>query len=124
MIGNLGPIVRANMQSLIVGVLKLVVLTVAVYLAFTGILAALSSKAPSAKDLCDRVQLGTTIEQIEAATSSFQEWYILRDDGTFVVSAHPHYSSSVVCRIAIDPGSQRATSKSLGPLQRGDWPTL
>jgi len=65
-----------------------------------------------------------TAEEIEAAMPLFQGWYILRDDGTLVVSAHPHYSSSPVCRIAIDSATHRATGKSVGPVQRGDWPSL
>jgi len=83
-----------------------------------------SALAPSGQGLCGQVRLGMTIEEIETATQVFQGWEILRHDGTLILSAHPHYSGSAVCRIAIDPTTHRAESKSVGPVQQGDWPTL
>lgn len=110
--------------AFLVNTIKFIVLVGVVYLAITVATTAISASAPSANDLCNRVRPGMTTEQIEDATAMFQEWYMLRDDGTLVISARPHYSSSPVCRIGIDPTTHRATTKSIGPLQSGDWPTL
>jgi hypothetical protein len=82
------------------------------------------ASSPSSKDICGRVQLGMTVNQVEQVATTFEGWQVLRDDGVFVISTRSYRDKSPVCRVAIDPSTHRATSKSTGPLQRGDWPTL
>lgn len=107
-----------------VNTVKFLILAGIIYLAITGGVRALSANAPSANDLCQRIRPGMSVEEIEAATSGVQRWYLLRYDGTLVISARPHYSNSAVCRVAIDLKTKRSKGWSIGPLQQGDWPTL
>jgi hypothetical protein len=81
------------------------------------------TKTPTADDICARVRLGMTVREIEEATPLFQGWHLLRDD-VLVISARPHYSVPLVCRVDIDPRTKRARSKSVGPIDTKDWPTF
>jgi hypothetical protein len=113
------PIVRA----VLLGALKLVVLAVGVYAICSAAVRIQRASSPTTKDVCDRVRLGMTVDQIDDATRAFEGWQLLRYDGVMVISTRPYREGSV-CRVAIDPLSHRAASKSMGPLQSGDWPTL
>jgi len=113
------PIIRA----LLLGTLKLVVLALAVYAICSAAVRIQRAGSPTSKDLCDRVQLGMTIGEVEDATTAFEGWQFLRYDGVMVISAGPRRDGPV-CRVAIDPQSHRTASKAMGPLQSGDFPTL
>jgi hypothetical protein len=115
-----GKVVR----SIFVAALKFLIFAAVIYGVCAAGLRISEASAPSSKDLCERVQLGTTVNQIEHAAATVEGWQVLRDDGVLVISAHSYRDKGPVCRVAIDPSTQRATSKSIGPLQRGDWPTL
>lgn len=111
-------------RAALLGALKLAILAVAVRLLCVAGLEVVEANLPSGKDLCDRIQPGMTVEQIETGTRTFEGWQMLRDDGVMVISAHSYRAQSPVCRITIGPGTHRAISKSLGPIQQGDLPTL
>jgi hypothetical protein len=106
-----------------VGGLKLAVLAVGVYAICAVTLSIQRRSSPTSKDMCDRVRVGMTVDQIDDATQAFEGWQLLRPDGVLVISSGPHRVGPV-CRVAIDPDTHRATSKAMGPLQQGDWPTL
>jgi hypothetical protein len=110
-------------RTVFAGTVKLVMLAVGIYAICAGPLSILRASSPTSKDVCDRVELGMTIDQIDDATTAPEGWQLLRHDDVMVISTGPHRDGPV-CRIAIDPGSHRATSKRMGPLQQGDWPTL
>ena len=112
-----------TIRAVLVRAVRLVILAVAVYAICAAALSIQRASSPTSKDVCDRVQLGMTVDQIEDATRAFEGWQLLRADGVMVVSTGPHRDSPV-CRVAIDRETHRATSKSMGPLQQGDWPTL
>lgn len=113
-----------SIQDAVFATLKLAVLSGLVWVVITGAAAAISASAPTAEDICARVKPGMTVKEIEDATRLFEGWHLLRDDGVLVISSRPHYSNSPVCRVAIDPVTKRARSKSVGALQDGDWPTM
>jgi hypothetical protein len=119
MMGN-----RKLVLSVLIGSVKVAILAGVVYLVCMATLKAAEASLPSTKELCDRVRPGMTIEQIDAATRTFEGWQVLRDDGVMVVSSLPYSDKSPVCRVTIDPSTHRASSTSIGPIQRGDWPTL
>ena len=106
------------------GAVKLLILACVVYFVCMAALKTSEAGLPSTKDICDRVQPGMTIDQIDTATRTFEGWQVLRDDGVMVISARSYRDKAPVCRVIIDPGTHRAGSKSMGPIQRGDWPTL
>ena len=110
-------------RAVLVRALKLAVLAVGVYAICAAALCIQRASSPSSKDVCDRVKLGMTVDQIDDATRSFEGWQFLRTDGVMVISTGPHRESPV-CRVAVEPQTHRAVSKSMGPLQQGDWPTL
>lgn len=110
-------------RVVLVGALKLTIFAIGVYAICVAAVRIERAGSPTSKALCDRIQLGMTIDQVEDATRTFEGWQFLRYDGVMVISAGPHRDSPV-CRVAVDPQSHRAASKSMGPLQSGDWPTL
>ena len=110
-------------RAVVVGAAKPDVLAVGVYAVCAVALGIQRASSPTSKEVCDRVELGMTVDQIDNATRAFEGWQLLRDDGVMVISTGPHRDSPV-CRVAIDPVTHQATSKSMGPLQQGDWPTL
>lgn len=111
-------------RAVLFGAVKVAILAGVVYLVCMAALKASEATLPSAKELCDRVRPGMTVEQIETATRTFEGWQVLRYDGVMVISAHSDYDKSPVCRVTIDPSTHRASSMSIGPIQMGDWPTL
>jgi hypothetical protein len=111
-------------RSIFVAAVKLAILAALVYGICVAGLKVREASSPSSKDICDRVQIGMTVNQIENATGTFEGWQVLRDDGVMVISTRSYRDKNPVCRVAIDPGTHRAISRSMGPLQRGDWPTL
>ena len=113
------PIVRA----VLFGALKLIVFAVGVYAICSAAVRIQRASSPTTNDVCSRVQLGMTVNQIDDATRAFEGWQLLRYDGVMVISAGPNREGSV-CRVAIDPFSHQAVSKVMGPLQSGDRPTL
>ena len=115
-----GKVVR----SIFVAGVKLLILAAVVYGVCAAGLRIQEASSPSSKDTCERVQLGMTVDQIEDAATTFQGWQVLRDDGVLVISTRSYHDRNPVCRVAIDPSTNRATSKSIGPLQRADGPTL
>jgi hypothetical protein len=115
-----GKVVR----SIFVAGLKFLIFAAVVYGVCAAGLRIQEASSPSSKDICERVQLGMTVNQIEHAATTFEGWQVLRDDGVLAISTRSYHDKSPVCRVAIDPSTHRATSKSIGPLQRGDWPTL
>lgn len=115
-----GKLIRA----ICFGAVKLSILAAMVYLVARVVPKASEASLPSSKDICDRVQSGMTVEQIDSATRTFEGWQVLRDDGVMVISTRSYRDNSPVCRVTIDPGTHRASSRSMGPIQRGDWPTL
>lgn len=110
-------------RAALVGAVKLIILAVGVYAICAAALSILRASSPTSKDVCDRVKPGMTVDQIDNATRSFEGWQLLRADGVMVISTGPHRDGPV-CRVAIDAQTHRAASKSMGPLQQGDWPTL
>ena len=84
----------------------------------------LRNEAPSSDDLCGRVRAGMTVQEVEKATSSIEGWQILRHDGVMVVSALPRSDKRLLCRVHIDTQTHRVDGKKLGPLERGDIPSL
>jgi hypothetical protein len=110
-------------RVVLIGAMKLVILAVAVYAICAAALSVQRASSPTSKDVCDRVRLGMTVDQIDDATRAFEGWQLLRADGVMVLSTGRHRESPV-CRVAIDRLTHQATSKSMGPLQQGDWPTL
>jgi hypothetical protein len=112
-------IIRAVLATAV----KLAILAAGVYAICAVALTIQEASSPTSKDVCDRVELGMTIDQIDDATRAFQGWQLLRDDGVMVISTGARRDSPV-CRVAIDPSTHRATSKWMGPLQQGDWLTL
>jgi hypothetical protein len=110
-------------RAVLIGAVKLVMLTVGVYAICAAALSIQRVSSPTSKDTCDRVEIGMTVDQVDDATRTFEGWQLLRSNSVMVISTGPHRDSSV-CRVAIDPETHRATSKSMGPLQQGDWPTL
>ena len=112
------------LKSTLLLVIKLVILAGSVFLLLTFCVFLKSRTAPSADELCARVRPGMTAEQVETATSVFEGWQILRSDGTMVISPHPYSVASPVCRVAIDATTHQVSSKTLGSVQQGDWPTL
>jgi|GEM_PF-5065731 len=111
-------------QYVFVAGLKFLIFAAAIYGVCAAGLRIQEASSPSSKEMCERVQLGMTVNQIERAATTFEGWQVLRDDGVLVMSTRSYHDKSPVCRVAIDPDTHRATSKSVGPLQRGDWPTL
>lgn len=105
------------------GALKLAVFAAGVYAICAATLGIQRASSPTSKDVCDRVSVGMTIDQIDDATKAFEGWQLLRPDGVLVISSGPHRDGPV-CRVAIDRGTHRAVSKAMGPLRQGDWPTL
>jgi hypothetical protein len=110
-------------RAILVGVIRLVIFAVLVYAVCAVALSIQRASSPTSKNVCDRVQVGMTVDQIGDATRVFEGWQLLRTDGVMVISTGANRESPV-CRIAIDPQTHRAISKSMGPLQQGDWPTL
>jgi hypothetical protein len=110
-------------RAVLLTAVKLAILAAGVYAICAVALRIQEASSLTSKDVCDRVQLGMTIDQVDNATRAFQGWQLLRDDGVMVISTGPHRDSPV-CRVAIDPGTHRAIFKGMGPLQQGDWPTL
>ncbi len=106
------------------GAVKVAILAAMVYLVCVVTLRTSEASLPSAKEICDRVHPGMTVEQIDNATRTFEGWQALRDDGVLVISSHSYRDNSPVCRVTIDAGTHRASFTSMGPIQRGDWPTL
>jgi len=115
-----GNLVRA----VFLGAVKLSILAGVVYLVCVVTLKASEASSPSTKDICDRVHPGMTIEQIDAATRTFEGWQVYRDDGVMAISTRSYREKSPVCRVTIDPSTHRASFTSMGPIQQGDWPTL
>lgn len=105
------------------GALKLAVFAVGVYAICAVTLEIQRASALTSKNMCDRVKVGMTIDEIDNATEAFEGWQLLRADGVLVISTGPHRDSPV-CRVAMDPQTHRAASKAMGPVQQGDWPTL
>jgi hypothetical protein len=112
-----------TIRTVLVGAVKLVIFGVAVYAICAAALSIRRASLPTSKDACDRVELGMTIDQIDKATNTFEGWQLLRDDGVMVISTGPRRENPV-CRVLIDPHTHQAVSKSMAPLQQGDWPTL
>jgi hypothetical protein len=110
-------------RAALLATVKLAILAAGVYAICAAALRIQEARSPTSKDVCDRVTLGMTIDQVDDATRAFQGWQLLRDDGVMVISTGPHRDSPV-CRVAIDPSTHRATSKWMGSLEQGDWPTL
>jgi|ERR1700722_5102354 hypothetical protein len=110
-------------RAIVVGAVKLVLFTVGVYAIFAAALSIERASSPTSKAVCDRVELGMTVNQIDDATRAFEGWQLLRADSVMVIATGPHRDSPV-CRVGIDTQTHRAVSKSMGPLQQGDWPTL
>jgi hypothetical protein len=110
-------------RAIVLAAAKVIVFAVGVYAICAASLAITRAGSPTSKDMCDRVEVGMTLSQIEDATSSMEGWQVLRDDGVMVISAGSRREKPV-CRVAIDSQTHRATSKSVGPIQEGDWPTL
>jgi hypothetical protein len=110
-------------RTVLINAVKLVIFIAGFYAICAATLRIEEANTPTSKDICDRVKLGMTTDQIEYATKAFEGWQLLRDDGVMVISTGPR-PDGPVCRVAIDPHTRRATSKSMGPLQEGDWPTL
>jgi hypothetical protein len=110
-------------RVVLVGALKLAMLAVGVYAICAATLSIQRVSSPTSKDMCDRVKVDMTVDQIDDATRAFEGWQLLRPDGVLVISTGPHRDSPV-CRVAIAPQTCRAASKSMGALQQGDWPTL
>jgi hypothetical protein len=80
---------------------------------------------PSATALCDRVQNGMMIGQVEDATRTAEGWRMFREEeGVLVISARRRDEVSPTCRVSFDSASHRVKSKTVGPLQQGDGPTL
>lgn len=96
---------------------------VAVYAICAGAVSIRRAGVPTSEDVCNRVEIGMTIDQIENATQTFEGWQLLRDDGVMVISTGPGRENPV-CRVVIDRHTDKAVSKSVAPLQHGDWPTL
>jgi len=115
---------RTVIRAILIAATKLVILAAAIYLVCAVALRVQEANSPSSQDICDRVQLGMTTDEIESATRAFEGWQLLRDDAVMVISARSYRDKASVCRVGIDPSTHRATSKFMGPLQRGDWPTL
>ena len=109
-------------RVVLVGALKLAILSVGVYAICAATLRIQRVSSPTSKDMCDRVKAGMTVDQIDDATKAFEGWQLLRPDGVLVISTGSH--DSPVCRVVIGSQTHRAVSKSMGPLQQGDWPTL
>jgi hypothetical protein len=112
------------LRLIFVSGLKVVIFGAVVYLVCTLALRIQEATSLSSKDICEGVQLGMSVDQIDRATAAFQGWQVLRDDDVMVISTRSYRDKNPVCRIAIDPNTHRATLKSMGPLQQGDWPTL
>lgn len=110
-------------RTVLVGVIKLALLAVGVFVACTVTLSIQRASSPSSKDMCDHIKVGMTIDQIDDTTKALEGWQLLRPDGVLVLSTGPHRDGPV-CRVAIDPETHRAASKAMGPLQQGGWPTL
>jgi hypothetical protein len=110
-------------RAVLIGTLKLAISAVGVYAICAAVLGIQRASSPTLKDVCDRIKLGMTIDQIDSAARSFEGWQFLRADGAMVISTGPHRDDPV-CRVSIDPQTHRSVSKSMGPLQQGDWPTL
>jgi hypothetical protein len=110
-------------RAVLVGAVKLVILAVGIYVICAAAISIQRASSPTSKDVCDHVELGMTVDQIDDVTRAFEGWQLLRYDGVMVISTGLHRDSPV-CRVAIDPNTHRATSKWMGPLQQGDWPTL
>jgi hypothetical protein len=110
-------------RAVVLGAAKVVLFAVGVYAICAAALGIERASFPTSKDMCDRVEVGMTLSQIEDATSAIEGWQVLRDDGVMVISAGGR-GEKPVCRVAIDSHTHRATSKSVGPIQQGDWPTL
>jgi hypothetical protein len=104
-------------RVVLVGALKLAILAVGVYATCAVTLSIQRASSPTSKDMCDRVKVGMTVNQIDDATRGFEGWQLLRPDGVLVISTGPHRDSPV-CRVAIAPQTHRAVSKSMGPLQQ------
>jgi hypothetical protein len=111
-------------RGVFLGAVKLSVLTGLVYLVCGATLKTSEARSSPAKDICGRVKPGMTIQQIDTATTTFEGWQVLRDDGVMVISAHSYREKSPVCRVTIDPTTHGVSSVSIGPIQQGDWPTL
>jgi hypothetical protein len=110
-----------TIRTVLVGAVKLVIFGVAVYAICAAALSIRRASLPTSKDACD--ELGMMIDQIDKATNTFEGWQLLRDDGVMVISPGPRRENPV-CRVLIDPHTHQAVSKSMAPLQQGDWPTL
>jgi hypothetical protein len=112
-----------TIRAVIVGAMKLVIFALAIYGVGAVALSVERASSPTSKNLCDRVEVGMTVDQVDDATRAFEGWQLLRYDGVMVISSGEQRDNPV-CRVAIDPQTHRAVSKSMGPLQQGDWPTL
>jgi hypothetical protein len=110
-------------RAVLVPAVKLAIFAAGVYAICAVALRMQEASSPTSKNVCDRVEIGMTIDQVDYATRAFQGWQLLRDDGVMVISTGPHRDSPV-CRVAIDPNTHRAVSKWMESLQQGDWPTL
>lgn len=111
-------------QTVLISVLKITIFGLVAYLSCATALRIAEARSASSKDICSRVQIGMTLDQIETATATFQGWQVLRGDGVMVMSTRSYRDKNPVCRVTIDPSTHRAISKAMGPLQSGDWPTL
>jgi hypothetical protein len=112
------------MQIVLISFLKTIIFGLVAYLSCAAALRIAEARSASSKDICSRVRIGMTLDQIETATTTFQGWQVLRGDGVMVISTRSYRDKNRVCRVAIDPSTHRAISKGMGPLQSGDWPTL
>lgn len=112
-----------TIRLVLVGALKVAIFAVGVYAICAATLSIQRASSLTSKNMCDRVTVDMTIDQIDKVTEAFEGWQLLRADGVLVISAGRHRDGPV-CRVAIDPETHRAASKAIGPLQQGDWPTL
>ena len=110
-------------RTALVGAVKFILWGIVVYAICAAALSIRRWNLPTSKGVCNRVEMGMTVDQIDKATSAFEGWQLLRDDGVMVISTGPRRESPV-CRVVIDLHTHQAVSKSTAPLQQGDWPTL
>jgi hypothetical protein len=112
-----------TIRAVLIDAMKLAVFALAIYAISTVALSIERASSPTSKDLCDRVEIGMTVDQVDDATRAFEGRQLLRYDGVMVISSGGQRDNPA-CRVAIDPQTHRAISKTMGPLQQGDWPTL
>ena len=65
-------------RVVLVGALNLAILSVGVYAICAATLRIQRVSWPTSKDMCDRVKVGMTVDQIDDATKAFEGWQLLR----------------------------------------------